>query len=131
MHAMGRSPTAAVLFFACWTATAPGRANNSTAEVALGGLTLTKSAAISMDSEDLYLSRDLVRVKYRFTNTTDAPIDTLVAFPLPDISPGTEGDEMTFWGDPVSAIRSSRLNDASAPVRTQDHGVNERIHERL
>ena len=72
--------------------------------MALGGLTFTKSDAISMDSEDLYISRDRVRVKYRFTNTA-APIDTLVAFPLPDIPPGTEGDETTFWGAPVSGLK--------------------------
>ena len=101
---MSRAPTAAVLWFVCVIPAASVRANDSTAEMALGGLTFTKSDAISMDSEDLYISRDRVRVKYRFTNTA-APIDTLVAFPLPDIPPGTEGDETTFWGDPVSGLK--------------------------
>jgi hypothetical protein len=105
MGGMNRASTAAVVCFACVIAGASARANDSTAEIALGGLTLTKSDAISMDSEDLYISRDRVRVKYRFTNTTDAPIDTLVAFPLPDIPPGTEGDETSFWGDPVSGLK--------------------------
>ena len=70
MRAMGGAPAAVVLVFACAIAAAPARANDSTAEVAIGGLTLTKSGAISMDSEDLYISRDIVRAKYRFTNTT-------------------------------------------------------------
>ena len=77
----------AILILACAIASAPARANDSVAEVAIGGLTLTKSDAIRMDSEDLYISRDIVRMKYRFTNTTDLPIDALVAFPLPDIPP--------------------------------------------
>ncbi|MBL8790669.1 MAG: DUF4424 domain-containing protein [Rhizobiales bacterium] len=62
----------------------PTRANDSQAETALGGLVLTQSEAISLDSEDLFISRDEVRVKYRFTNTTDRDVQVLVAFPLPD-----------------------------------------------
>lgn len=60
------------------------RANDSQAETALGGLVLVKSEAVSLDSEDLFISKDEVRVKYRFTNTTDKDIETLVAFPLPE-----------------------------------------------
>ena len=56
-----------------------------------------------MDSEDLFLSKDVVRVKYRFTNRTDASVDTLVAFPLPDIPPGDEGEGRSATG----AIRSA------------------------
>lgn len=62
----------------------PARANDSMAETALGGLTLVKTDAISLDSEDLFISKDEVRVKYRFTNTTDKDVETMVAFPLPD-----------------------------------------------
>lgn len=75
------------------------RANDSEAEVAIGGLTLLKSEAIAMDSEDLFVSRDNVRVTYRFTNTSDAPVDTLVAFPLPDIPPSQE-ENTSYWSDP-------------------------------
>lgn len=60
------------------------RANDSQAETALGGLVLVKSEAVSLDSEDLFISKDEVRVKYRFTNTSDKDIETLVAFPLPE-----------------------------------------------
>jgi Domain of unknown function (DUF4424) len=64
-------------------------ANDSESELAIGGLVLKQSDSISLDSEDLYLSQDLVHVKYRFTNTSDKDITTLVAFPLPD-APGEE-----------------------------------------
>lgn len=82
----------------------PAVANDSAAEMALGGLMLSKSDAISMDSEDLYVSRDKVRVTYRFTNTTEAPIETLVAFPLPDIPPATEEDAR-YWADPKAELK--------------------------
>jgi Domain of unknown function (DUF4424) len=59
-------------------------ANDTTAELAVGGLRLTQSDAISLDKEELYISRDEVRVDYVFTNTTDKDFETLVAFPLPD-----------------------------------------------
>jgi Domain of unknown function (DUF4424) len=67
-------------------------ANDTTAEIGAGGLVFARSDAISMDSEDLYLSRGEVRVAYRFTNTTDADIDTVVAFPMPDLRFGPDAN---------------------------------------
>lgn len=63
----------------------PALANDSSAELAAGGLVLTKDANIEMRSEDLYISPKAVRVTYRFRNTSAAPVTTLVAFPMPDI----------------------------------------------
>ncbi len=68
----------------------PSSANDSSAAVGLGGLVLTQSDAISMDSEELFISREKVTVKYRFTNTSTQDVETLVSFPLPPI-PG-DGD---------------------------------------
>ena len=62
---------------------APSFANDSSAAIGLGGLELTHNDAISMDSEDLFLSRQLVTVKYRFTNSGAKDVETLVSFPLP------------------------------------------------
>jgi hypothetical protein len=69
----------------------PTNANDSSAAIGLGGLELTQNDAISMDSEDLFLSRERVVVKYRFTNTTARDLETLVSFPLPIIPGGIEG----------------------------------------
>ncbi len=77
----------------------PSRADDTEAETALGGLKLKQSKLIRMDSEELYISRDLVRVKYRFTNTSDRPVETLVAFRLPDIPPDSE-ENKSFWSNP-------------------------------
>jgi Domain of unknown function (DUF4424) len=60
-------------------------ANDSSAAVGVGGLELRQNDAISMDSEDLFISRELVKVKYRFTNRSAKDIETLVSFPLPSI----------------------------------------------
>jgi hypothetical protein len=73
---------AAALLLAVWAA--PGRANDTMAEIALGGLVLKNSDAIALDQEDLFLSVDEVRVDYLFTNTGSEDIEALVAFPLPD-----------------------------------------------
>jgi hypothetical protein len=70
------------------------RANDSTAHLAAGGLVLSRNDAIEMRSEDLFVSMDEVRVRYRFYNRTDNDVTTLVAFPLPDIT--APSDENNF-----------------------------------
>jgi hypothetical protein len=70
----------------------PARGNDSEAATALGGLVLKQSEAISMDSEDLFISAQKITVKYRFTNHSPRDIKTLVSFPLPPLPSGVEGD---------------------------------------
>lgn len=70
--------TAAVL-------TAPAEANDTQAALGLGGLVFERSDQIAMESEDLYLSHDKVRVRYTYRNLTDKAVTILVAFPLPDV----------------------------------------------
>jgi hypothetical protein len=60
--------------------------NDSTAELATGGLVLTKSADIEMRSEELYISSREIRVSYQFYNGSGKDVTTLVAFPMPDIT---------------------------------------------
>lgn len=63
-------------------------ADDTMATLGAGGLVLAKSADIRMANEDLYMSPDAVRVHYTFVNDSKADIDTIVAFPLPDIDNG-------------------------------------------
>jgi Domain of unknown function (DUF4424) len=63
----------------------PSRANDSTAELATGGLRFVTTPDIEMRSEDLFVSLDRIKVRYVFFNTSDKPVTTLVAFPMPDI----------------------------------------------
>lgn len=81
-------------------ATAPAKANDSAAAVGLGGLEFKKNDAISMDSEELFLSINRITVKYQFTNTTSKDVKILVSFPLPMLP--YEGD--AGFGDQAPAI---------------------------
>lgn len=84
---------------------APAMANDSTAELAAGGLVLTRTDAIEMRSEDLFISEALVTVRYVFVNTSGAPVTTRVAFPMPDIG----GDEF-FYHDTAIPNREAPAN---------------------
>src|SRR5689334_19591863 len=63
----------------------PAVANDSTAELATGGLAYVTTDDVEMRSEDLFISMTEVRVRYEFANTSDHDVTTLVAFPMPDI----------------------------------------------
>lgn len=86
-YTFGRSITCVTLALALavlpWLPS-PAHANDSEAEIGIGGLVLLKqSDAIVMEAEDLYISEKLVRVRYRYRNVTDKPVSTTVAFPTP------------------------------------------------
>lgn len=74
-----------MLFVLLLVGSFPSSANDSSAAVGVGGLELKQNDAISMDSEDLFISRQLVKVKYRYTNRSNKDVETLVSFPLPKI----------------------------------------------
>lgn len=74
---------------------APLRANDSEAAIALGGIELVQNDAISMDSEDLYISKSEVRVRYVYTNHTDKDAELTIAFPLPPLRAADEA----IYGD--------------------------------
>ena len=83
---------------------ATATANDSTASLDAGGLSLTFNPDISMESEDLFLSRNEVRVVYRFHNGSDHDIATLVAFPLPVMIIGEEGNYDLQGRDPADVM---------------------------
>jgi hypothetical protein len=98
----------------------PALANDSTAELAAGGLILKTTDSIEMRSEDLFISQKEVVVKYRFQNTSAAPVSTLVAFPMPDI--GGEGffesDNGLPSDDATNLLQFNTLVDGK-PVKAQ------------
>ncbi len=61
----------------------PVLANDSSAELATGGLIFVKNDDIEMRSEDLYVSPDAIKVNYRFFNKSSRDVTVRVAFPLP------------------------------------------------
>jgi hypothetical protein len=64
----------------------PATANDTAAELATGGIVLSKNADIEMLSERLHISSQQIRVRYRFYNTSPKQVTILVAFPMPDIT---------------------------------------------
>jgi len=80
------SRIAALAVVAALGCATPAFANDTTAELGTGGLIFVRSDWISMASEDLYISPDAVRVTYRFENRADEDIESVVAFPMPEIS---------------------------------------------
>ncbi|ENN89037.1 hypothetical protein RHSP_02106 [Rhizobium freirei PRF 81] len=64
---------------------APALANDTMAELRTGGLAYVRSGDISMAQEKLFISPAEVRVDYVFENTSDKEVESIVAFPMPDI----------------------------------------------
>lgn len=94
---------------------APAFANDTMSQLGTGGLIFLTSESVTMQSEDLYVSPDQVRVRYEFTNSSQDDQTALVSFPLPDIEgsgdfmvnvPGEDPENLfgfttTFNGAPV------------------------------
>ena len=83
---------------------APACADDSSAALGAGGVVLTHGTPVRMAAEDLFISPKQVRVHFVFANDTDKDIDTVVAFPLPDI------DTATYWGSAVGTVTDDPAN---------------------
>jgi hypothetical protein len=87
-------------------------ANDSTAELATGGLTLKTTADIEMRSEDLYISTDEIRVNYRFFNKTSQDKTVTVAFPMPDVAVSALNENISLpTENPENLLDFSTLAD--------------------
>ena len=85
-------------------ASSPSRANDTSAELAIGGLVFTKNADVSIESEDLAITPANVTVRYVFLNQSTNPVTLTVAFPLPDIDL-IDGETVAFpTSDPVNFV---------------------------
>ena len=81
-----------------------GHANDTTAELATGGLTFTKSQDIELRSEDLFISMKEIRVQYKFYNRSNRDVATHVAFPMPDLTYGPDIDLAIPTDDPENIL---------------------------
>jgi hypothetical protein len=75
------------------------RANDSSALLEAGGIVLTTSSDVTMESEDLTIGRTRVRVSYVFRNAGTKEVRTRVAFPVPPIPVCAETDMGECDGD--------------------------------
>ena len=94
-------------------------ANDSTAELAAGGLVMTKNEAIELRSEDLFLSAESVRVNYRFLNTAPQDVTVTVAFPMPDITVQSSDDNFSVPTDSPTNLLGFRTLVDGTPVRAE------------
>jgi Domain of unknown function (DUF4424) len=82
----------------------PARANDSAAELSIGGLRFTTTDAVAMDNETLKISLDRINVEYRFSNISGKPVNLTVGFPLPDIDLSEADNIMLPSADPVNFV---------------------------
>lgn len=109
-----------VLVSVALLAVALGRAeaNDSSAQLATGGLIFVHNDQVEMRSEDLFISAGEVKVRYRFFNKTDQDVRLLIAFPMPEIKAEQEVALALPSDDPVNALDFSTLVNGQ-PVKTQ------------
>src|ERR1043165_2667802 len=100
-------------------------ADDSTAELGIGGLRFTRTSAIQMVSEDLFLSTQEVRIHYVFHNRTNRDVTTLVAFPLPDITPNYyyEPVSIPHNGEPNFVHFETRVDGRPSPMDVEQHAL--------
>jgi hypothetical protein len=105
-------------------AVAPALADDSSAALGAGGVVLTQAADIRMAKEDLYVSPGKVRIRFEFTNDSAKDIDTIVAFPLPDI------DMNEFTESPVGTMTSDPVNFVGFTVTANGRPVTPQVEQR-
>ncbi len=105
-------------------ASCAARANDSAAELSIGGLQFVRTNDVAMESEDLRISLDRVTVRYQFANTTAKPVTLTVAFPLPDIDL-SEADNIALPStDPVNFVDfSTKVDGVAAPFQIDQRAM--------
>lgn len=103
---------------------AEARADDSSAALRAGGLVLTRQADIRMAREDLYMSPKEVRVRYAFVNDGKRDVDTIVAFPMPDI------DVRRFWYEPLGTTLAQMPNFMGFALTVDGKRVEAQAEER-
>ena len=120
---MIRKTVVAALAAACLTG--PAVANDSVASMGAGGLVLQRTDGIVMRSEDLFVSAAEIRVRYAFFNRTGQDISTIVAFPLPDIVGGGEGD--VALSDPAHLEFSTLVDGRQVATEVEQKAVKDGV----
>jgi hypothetical protein len=105
-------------------ATCAARANDSAAELSIGGLQFVRTNDVAMESEDLRISLDRVAVRYQFANTTGKPVTLTVAFPLPDIDLSEAENIALPSTDPVNFVDfETRIDGAPAQFKIDQRAM--------
>lgn len=113
---MIRASLAAVLLL---SSAAIAAANDSIGHLSAGGIVLGRTNDIEMRAEDLFVSTKEIRVRYRFFNTSDKDIETLVAFPMPDVHAPSDADNRAIPVDTSLNFMNFRTHVDGRPVNMQ------------
>jgi hypothetical protein len=102
----------------------PVSANDSAAELSIGGLRFVQSSTVALDSEDLRISLERISVRYQFSNTSGKPVTLTVAFPLPDIDLA-EGENIALPStDPINFVDfETRIDGVAANFQFDQHAT--------
>jgi len=117
-------PTAAVILGIGMLVAAPAaHANDTTAELATGGLIFVTNDDIEMRSENLFISAQQVRVTYGFFNKSDKAVTVLVAFPLPEIRISEQDQNIAVpTQDPGNPFGfATTVNGAHVTMQVEQH----------
>ena len=109
----------AAVLLALGCAAVPALANDSSAELATGGLIFVHNDNVEMRSEDLSISAKQVDVRYRFFNKAASDVTVLVAFPMPEVRVAGPDDLISLpTQDPVNLLAFITTVNGK-PVKTQ------------
>jgi hypothetical protein len=104
--------------------TCAARANDSAAELSIGGLQFVRTSDVAMESEDLRISLNRVAVHYRFANMSGKPVTLTVAFPLPDIDLSDAENIALPSADPVNFVDfETRIDGVAAEFRIDQRAM--------
>lgn len=119
---MGRTNARSTLFIASTIAVLgisdAALANDSSAELATGGLVFIKNPDVEMQSEDLFISADAVRIRYSFFNNAARDVTSLVAFPMPDIKRWAQDENVSVPSDNANNPLDFSVTADGEPVAT-------------
>jgi hypothetical protein len=94
-------------------------ANDSTAELATGGLIFVQNDDVEMRAEDLFISAAEIRARYRFFNHTAKDVTVLVAFPMPEIKIDGQDDNIAVPTEEPVNILDFHTTAGGKPVTTE------------
>jgi Domain of unknown function (DUF4424) len=107
------------MLLAAACAAVPASANDSSAELATGGLIFVQNDNVEMRSEDLAISAKQVDVRYRFFNKSASDVTVLVAFPMPEVRIEEQDQNISLpTEDPVNLLAFATTVNGK-PVRTE------------
>lgn len=116
-------PITAVLLIVMLAA-GPAAANDSSAELATGGLVFVRNSDVEMRSEELTISAHEIRGRYVFVNRAGRDATTLVAFPMPDVT--VEHSDVN-----ISIPTEEPENLLGFPTTVGDHPVASRVEQKV